>query len=705
LPPTLNDLRIVQGGCRKPHDKGPDALTQLDDFLNITKPRSAEDKPADVFPQILFLTGDQIYADEVSLALLPQLNAIGNQLLGGALEQLPVFKDPEKALKPGETRELQLQDASLANFPNGLRQELVQKEAEFTSSAAVSHLLSFAEYCAMYLLTLSPVLWPKLSELGTPTSVNAPPVANLAVPTIRNFIADLKPQALIEADCRRREQFCEELKIVKDFAGKMANVRRALANIATYMILDDHEVTDDWNLTLGWSKRVQKSALGHQIVRNALVAYAFFQGWGNDPTSFVEGSGKPNAGFLTLAARAIRGRAEADLTSLDDALGLDALLTPSVRWDYRLLNLAWPYGFLVLDERTHRRFFLGSEIAPPARIDPADMSKQIPPAEPPTASSPPEDALRVAGRDVLFVVAPAPVLGVPVVEELIQAGAGRAGKGATVDLEPWSQDPVAFETLLELLAPARRVVFLSGDVHFGHGAAMTYWTTTEATPIRFVQFTASALKNSPETWLQDLLRSLGFGQRILRARAPASRLGWRKRDPLPLRFTDDSPFLSAFSLAVRARLRQEPVLLPGQVWTPVTLPGETPKTVAFARPPDWVWSLKLLFDERPEEDREDRPHLPSDVVSSLSGDGSVTFASLPHIARYHIEAMKTRGMSRQTLFTHNLGIVSISNASGLKATHTLYAPLKRDEEKIEIVTIHEAELDPPAGEVMPGLQP
>jgi len=60
-------------------------------------------------------------------------------------------------------------------------------------------------------------------------------------------------------------------------------VRRALANVPTYMIFDDHDVTDDWNLTARWRDRVRASPAGRRIVANALAAYWAFQGWGNDP--------------------------------------------------------------------------------------------------------------------------------------------------------------------------------------------------------------------------------------------------------------------------------------------------------------------------------------------------------------------------------------------------------------------------------------
>ena len=81
--PTIADLVLVQGSCRRTNADGPDAMAYLDDLiaehrLDITRR-----------PQQLFLTGDQIYADDLSGCLLPQVNAIGRELLGFT-ETLPI---------------------------------------------------------------------------------------------------------------------------------------------------------------------------------------------------------------------------------------------------------------------------------------------------------------------------------------------------------------------------------------------------------------------------------------------------------------------------------------------------------------------------------------------------------------------------------------------------------------------------------------
>ena len=69
-------------------------------------------------------------------------------------------------------------------------------------------------------------------------------------------------------------------------------VRRAMANVPTYMMWDDHEVTDDWNLNPMWRDRVMTNPLGRAIIRNGMLAFALFQGWGNDPEKYTQGKPK-----------------------------------------------------------------------------------------------------------------------------------------------------------------------------------------------------------------------------------------------------------------------------------------------------------------------------------------------------------------------------------------------------------------------------
>ncbi len=75
IPPTnLNKLRIIHGSCRKPHGENYDALQALDTILKGSV-RSANSRP-----HYLFLTGDQIYSDDVSPILLYMIKKASSQI-------------------------------------------------------------------------------------------------------------------------------------------------------------------------------------------------------------------------------------------------------------------------------------------------------------------------------------------------------------------------------------------------------------------------------------------------------------------------------------------------------------------------------------------------------------------------------------------------------------------------------------------------
>ena len=148
LPPLrLEDLRLFQGSCRRMHEEDVDALTFVDDFI------AEHLLNATLRPHQLFLTGDQIYADEVATPLLPAITRVGIELIGshpGADEETVPH---EELPVGGKTYPVDQQ-----RFPTGRRQALLRSEAKFSTVGGHSHLLSLGEYCAMYLFAWSNIL-------------------------------------------------------------------------------------------------------------------------------------------------------------------------------------------------------------------------------------------------------------------------------------------------------------------------------------------------------------------------------------------------------------------------------------------------------------------------------------------------------------------------------------------------------------------
>lgn len=653
MPPlSLENLNIVHGSCRKAHGHGGDGLAALDALIERTQTDPHER------PQQLFMTGDQVYADDIAMMLLPQLTAAGNALLG-VTEQLPLTTGT------GETKI----DATAANFPTTWRQELTKQQAKFSSGEASSHVLSFGEFCALYLFYWSNVLWDSFIEEddifpdceGVSGDCPDPNTTINGLPAhLQTLYPTDKRKDLVKAWYKLHDSFEGQLDEVKTFKKALPKVRRALANIATYMIFDDHEVTDDWYLTQDWRDKVLTSPLGVTALRNALTSFALFQAWGNDPKRYETGD---HASLLTQAQALFPssgGPATAAANALDTLFGFGGA-DPTVRWHFNVPS--GPTKVVVLDTRTWRAF--NGRYSPPGLISDVALEEQLPAS---MAPSP--------GAEVLIVVSPAPVLGLAVIEELAQPIGARGyfdfwesvvvGHEPEItgfmefDFEAWSLNAERFEALLARFNEMGKVVILSGDVHYAFSAEMDYWKKAQPQPSRIVQLTASAFKNEWGTKPKRALETVTAQEILHGAYYPMARLGWD--DPLALVGNVSVPG-GALPRNKRAMLRRTPVVLPAQGWEPGS-------SISVA--PDWSWRLSLVKDERPDDSSTGaRPSdgqvgsISPDIVPGSPDDGYVK------VMQRGEKQLKSK-IARSVVFASNLGLVTFSGTGpSLKATHTL----------------------------------
>jgi hypothetical protein len=649
---SLDNLKIVHGSCRKAHGFGVDGLAALDTLIE----RAQTD--ANARPQQLFLTGDQIYADDIAVMLLPQLTAAGDALLGVS-EELPL------RTSTGDIRVV----ANSTNFPTSWRQELIRQQAQFSSAEAACHALSFGEYCALYLFFWSNVLWDSFIEVDavfpdcSAASADCPD-ADTMVNALPAHLQPLYPTSTrkeqIKQWYKQRDLFADQLENVKAFKKTLPRVQRALANIATYMIFDDHEVTDDWYLTQDWRDRVLTSPLGVTIVRNALTAFALFQAWGNDPRRYTTGA---HAVLLTHAQAlfpASGGPAQAAADALDTLYGFGGA-DPQVKWHFNVPS--GPTTTVVLDTRTRRAF--SGRYTPPGLISDVALDEQLPDS---FAPSP--------GAEVLIVVSAAPVLGLAVIEELAQPIGARGYfdfissvviKHAPeitgyleFDMEAWSLHTERFEALLARFNQMGKVVVLSGDVHYSFSAEMDYWKKTQPQPGRIVQLTSSALKNEWGIRAKRALETVAAQEILHDAYYPLSRLGWS--DPADLIGQVNVPG-GALPRNIRAMLRRTPVVLPAENWEPGS-------SIVVA--PDWAWRVSLVKDLRPDDSSPGaRPAdgrigpISPDIVPASPDDGYVKVLE-------RAEKQLKAKIARSAVFASNLGLVSFSGTgAALKVTHTL----------------------------------
>jgi hypothetical protein len=485
---NLDELLVLHGSCRKPHGQGPDMLA-LADVLRVERHGGSER------PQQLILTGDQIYADDVALPLAQLIAATAPLLLTDAASPAGYHGElPEPGAAPADDPPGRpMNDASVA--PGDRRAAVATGTGGLSVEGKVAggHLLYLAEFYAMYLLAWAPSLWPQDAAGALQLSVDETPLAD-------------------DAD-RRDELACEageQQPRLAAFFATLPQVRRALANTPTLMLFDDHEVTDDWNLRASTAARVRDSPVGRQVVRNALLAYAAFQDWGNRPSvaepeqPAAYAAGGAGAALLdalrcppgaagplhppTALPPLLRGDGTAVRHAVEARLGLRSEVgVVPMDWHY---CVALPSHLVIaLDTRTRRA--LPTDDGPAAIIDPAHLAAQI-------------DAPRLAypGR-LPLVVAPGPVFDLPPTERIKDDVAPWARIVAWpwcgdfieyADRETWSGNRGALRALVEHLLPFGRVVLLSGDIHyaFSNDVAAAGGNGQRA---RLVQLCASALLN------------------------------------------------------------------------------------------------------------------------------------------------------------------------------------------------------------------
>lgn len=456
-------LNILHGSCRKLHGKGVDCLAAADELI------SSSVNNLHKRPSALFLTGDQIYADDVSSLLIQHLTQLSIKLMG-------------------YEEEIDGINRKLSEIGIGERQGLVQQYAGFTSENAGNHLLSFGEYAAMHLLAWNAEIWPhKYPDLGV--------------------IANHKSK-----DKNKKKHYSNEIEQLERARDALPAVRRVLANTPTYMIFDDHDITDDWNITKEWYEAVRSSPCGKQIVTNGLAAYWAFQGWGNDPSEFGENFIRTVTEYLGKAGTkmCIEKKVFEDYLWNFDHWTFVAPITPCT---------------IFLDCRTRRHY--DSQAGPPQLINEEELQSIR------------EAAYSHANYekgDALIMVSPTPVLGFDLAEDLQKYLASKSSVYKW-DLETWAANEKGFvrfiKFIIETLSPCH-CIFLSGDVHYGFTISATFtllskekeFARIEKGPsLHISQLNSSAIKTTSVTKEFILGEVLGRARQFFSSRHFV-RIGW-----------------------------------------------------------------------------------------------------------------------------------------------------------------------------------
>ncbi len=408
--------RYLHGSCFKLHGEGQESFSRGEQLLQETVGEAISTRPS-----CLFLTGDQIYADDVSNTTLSQLTQFINNTLKTNEDVAPWLTAIKPHLAEGKRSNL-FKKRSYARFRKGERVGYRYTKT-FTSGAADNHLVSFSEYFALHMLCWNPNHWeqPAYNDIGVSGS----------------------------------------------------RIRRLLANISTYMMFDDHDVTDDWNINQDWQNTVQKDNLTRRVVSNGLAAFFLCQGWGNNPDAY-------DGAFI--------GNIQQYLDNISAPTEAQSEAFESQLWNFHQWNFSVPTSpaIIALDTRTSRRHRGEDKVSGLINDDSFIALKHL------------WDEANAPSNIIL--ISPSPVLGQEFIEWIQQLMA-KVGKISTVDAEFWRGDKATFNQLMGTLSNTlklKRCVILSGDVHHSYAFKGRLKHLSGETVIQ--QFTCSALRNRSPAW-------------------------------------------------------------------------------------------------------------------------------------------------------------------------------------------------------------
>nr|WP_299242261.1 alkaline phosphatase D family protein [uncultured Halomonas sp.] len=400
---------ILHGSCRKPHYGSGDGLARADAWLDERHGQPLER------PALLLLTGDQIYADDVAGPMLSAIHELIQRLgLWGERLEGAVVDDSEALYAAEDTYyrrqcllpQFESTEALRERFFGGVRKPV------FTTDSAANHLITLSEVLAMYLLVWSPVPWRLIQRAEPPLSEE------------------------------HRGRFAAERKVIDAFVAELPAAARLLAQVPTLMIFDDHDVTDDWNLTAAWEETVYGHPFSRRIVGNALVAYLLCQGWGNAPDRL--------SAPIDHLQQLLDGRSAEGFLAAEKQ---DGLITELLRFEGWGFCLPGPPKLVALDIRTRRWRSERKRHRPSGLMDWEALT---------------ELQQEMLDEPSIIIVSPSPMFGVKLIEG-VQRLFTWAGKPLLVDAENWMAHRGAAQVMLNIFRHTRtprNYVILSGDVHY-----------------------------------------------------------------------------------------------------------------------------------------------------------------------------------------------------------------------------------------------
>ena len=293
------------------------------------------------------------------------------------------------------------------------------------------------------------------------------------------------------------EEVCEEIQDFEEYTWLYQAtwmhpaVRWLLSTVPSAMILDDHDLRDDWNTSAAWRREMERRPWWPDRVKGGLGTYWVYQHIGNVDPDTLEEDDLYRAVTTTEDPR--------DATAALDAFALRADREPeTARWSFS--RDIGDTRLVVVDSRCSRTL-QPSEARAIVDRDEWDWLTAAALADPAPS--------HVLIASTLPVFLPYGVHHIEGWSEAIAGGAwGPPGRWLGervrqgIDLEHWPAFRNSFDAMVELLGalvqrtPApRSILLLSGDVHFSYTSRVLLKDHPE-TPTHIHQLVQSPLRNA-----------------------------------------------------------------------------------------------------------------------------------------------------------------------------------------------------------------
>jgi len=250
-----------------------------------------------------------------------------------------------------------------------------------------------------------------------------------------------------------------------------------MAHLPCLMIFDDHDITDDWNLSAQWEETAYGHPFSRRIIGNALLGYLLCQAWGNYPDG----------------CKPLVEQCQALASPQLDSQAQDQLIGELLRFQGWQFSLPSNPPLLVLDTRT-RRWRSESDLAKPSGLLDWEALCEL------------QQAL--LDHPSAIIVSPAPIFGVKLIET-VQKLFSWLGYPLLVDAENWMAHRGAAQVILNIFRHSRtpgHYVILSGDVHYSFVYEVLI-RHRQGSP-HLWQVTSSGIKNEFPRRLLDVLDRL-----------------------------------------------------------------------------------------------------------------------------------------------------------------------------------------------------